>query len=301
MFKNKFWTKTIANMSELGAGTRGASLGLQALQLIDKENRFFSQVEHIPNSNEKILNSSYKMSEVISSIAEINKTACDRISKSLENHARILYMTGDHSNAIGGICGLKKYAGQQPIGVVWIDAHGDLHTPQTTPSGNLHGMPLGACLDLNKISNPHAWGKLTSISGHSPALSPKDIRFIGIRDLEKIEWDEIEKNSMHFRSVSEVRKMGAYQMAKKCLQSFSNVEYIYVSFDVDALDPNISKGTGTPVKNGFQPNEILEMLSVFLQEDKVKVLEITEINPLLDNENKMAQTILEMLDNLSQE
>tara|TARA_X000000950_G_C13921120_1_gene663394 strand:+ start:2321 stop:3217 length:897 start_codon:yes stop_codon:yes gene_type:complete len=298
MNKNKYWNKIIANTSELGAGTKGASLGLQALQAVDNSFLDSSEIELIKNPDKNFGTDGLQKIKRLNSIVKANKKTCQSVAKTLQNHDRILLLTGDHSNAIGGIAGLKKFAQEKTIGVIWIDAHADLHIPDSSPSGNIHGMPLGACLDDGNKKHSEDWEEIINLSGYCPALRAENIEFIGIRDLEAIEWQIIQNKKIRYTKVEEARKIGVNRLAESCLKNLDSTDFIYLSFDVDVLDPSISKGTGTPVFGGFSAHEVGQMLHVFLQSQKVKVLEITEINPLLDNENRMAKTVNEIMSNL---
>jgi arginase len=188
--------------------------------------------------------------------------------------------------------------------VIWIDAHADLHTPYTTPSGNMHGMPLSAAIgEDNEESKVHEldektkkqWDNLKQFGKTSPKVLPEDVVFISLRDYEKEERFLIEKYDMKIVTTSEIRRKGAESVVKSVLRYLSDCTDIYVSFDVDCLDASISRGTGTPVSNGLREREAEDLVSKFMQNRKICCFEITEVNPTLDKENLMAEIAFNIL------
>jgi arginase len=188
--------------------------------------------------------------------------------------------------------------------VLWIDAHADLHTPFTTPSGNVHGMPMS--ISINKNNEDCAvhdvddetikyWNYLKNIGKQCPKVLPEDVVFISLRDFEKEEKYLIEKYDMKVITTKEVRSKGAENVVRAVLRYLADCTDIYISFDVDSLDSSISKGTGTPVSNGLKEREAEDLISKFMQNRKVCCFEITEVNPTLDKENLMAEIAFNIL------
>jgi arginase len=193
------------------------------------------------------------------------------------------------------------------LGVVWIDAHGDLHTPYTTPTGNMHGMPLATALGEDnlecKSNDPHGdivdyWNRLKNTGVEGPKLSAEDLVFIGVRDTEKQEDAIMERLNITNHKVESIRSEGTQAIIKKCLDKLSDCDMIYVSFDVDSMDPELSSyGTGTPVANGITPNEAYDFLTAFGEEEKLVCMEFVEVNPCLDNkQNRMAEITFELFE-----
>jgi arginase len=230
----------------------------------------------------------------------ISKAVCD----SIKHNFFPVVLSGDHSNAGGTIAGIKMAKPKSKLGVIWIDAHADLHTPYTTPSGNMHGMPLATAIaednleskvhDIDDVTKKY-WNQLKSIGKISQKVLPEDIVFISLRDFEKEEKAIIEKHGIKVIPTSEVRRNGAENVSRKVLRYLSDCTDIYVSFDVDSLDSTISKGTGTPVGNGLREREAEDLISKFMQNRKVCCFEITEVNPTLDKENLMAEIAFNIL------
>jgi arginase len=226
------------------------------------------------------------------------------VSESMKNNFFPVLLSGDHSNAGGTIAGIKIAKPKSKLGVIWIDAHADLHTPYTTPTGNMHGMPLATAIaEDNAESKVHEldektadmWNRLKSLGKIPQKVLPEDIVFISLRDYEKEERFLIEKHGMKVITTAEVRRSGAESVSRKVLRYLSDCTDIYVSFDVDSLDSAISRGTGTPVSNGLKEREAEDLISKFMQSRKICCFEITEVNPTLDKENLMAEIAFNIL------
>lgn len=301
--------KLIEVPSEIGAGTRGASLGVDAIKIagLDFMSNFFI---HFPS--EKIQTENHLLFEPIQSpyakrihgVLTMYERISKAVSDSIKNNFFPVILSGDHSNAGGTIAGIKMAKPKSKLGVIWIDAHADLHTPFTTPSGNMHGMPLATAIaednEEHKVHTPDEktlklWNQLKSIGKINQKVLPEDIVFISLRDFEKEEKHLIEKHGIKVISTSEVRRNGAENISRKVLRYLSDCTDIYVSFDVDSLDSSISKGTGTPVSNGLKEREAEDLISKFMQNRKVCCFEITEVNPTLDKENLMAEIAFNIL------
>ena len=192
--------------------------------------------------------------------------------------------------------------------MVWIDAHADLHSPYTTPSGNMHGMPLAIALGEDNLENrknePHPetvelWNSLKNYAV-TGKIQPEHLVFVGVRDTETPEDNLMVKLKLKNHKVDEVRRKGAKVIARDILKQLDSCDLIYVSFDVDSMDPaEVSFGTGTPVKHGLFPIEALDVMEVLVQSGKLCCLEFVEINHCLDNkQNKMAETALSVLEPL---
>jgi len=301
--------KLIEVPSEIGAGTRGASLGVDAVKIaaLDFMSNFFV---HFPS--EKVETENNLLFEPIQSpyakriqgVLNMYERISKAVSDSIKNNFFPVVLSGDHSNAGGTIAGIKMAKPKSKLGVIWIDAHADLHTPYTTPSGNMHGMPLATAIgEDNEESKVHdidektakLWNQLKSIGKINQKVLPEDVVFISLRDFEKEEKALIEKHGMKVISTSEVRRNGAENVSRKVLRYLSDCTDIYVSFDVDSLDSSISRGTGTPVGNGLREREAEDLISKFMQNRKVCCFEITEVNPTLDKENMMAEIAFNIL------
>jgi arginase len=301
--------KIIEVRSEIGAGTRGASLGIDAIKVAALD--FMSSL-FVNFSTERVEDENRLLYEPVASpyakrIVGIH-TMYDRVatsvSETLKSGLFPVVLSGDHSSAGGTIAGIRMAKPKNKLGVIWIDAHADMHTPFTTPSGNMHGMPLAISLgednEESKVHNPDPetinwWNKLKNIGKINPKIEPQDIVFIALRDFEKEEEHIIKKHNIKVLSVQEVRRKGVENIIRQTLMHLSHCDDIYVSFDVDSLDSSISRGTGTPVSNGLKEREAEDMIAALMQNHKICCFEITEVNPTLDKENLMAEIAFNIL------
>lgn len=227
------------------------------------------------------------------------------VYKYLRNNIFPIVVGGDHSIAIGSVSGTKMAFPEERLGVVWIDAHADLHTPWTTPSGNVHGMPLALLMQIdNKGKNTpqvytmDIWDRLRKIGVNGPKLLPKDLVFIALRDYEPEEAAILKKHNIKVITVETVREKGAAAAVEETLKHLSACDRIHVSFDVDSLDPSISMGTGTPVDKGLFVEEASILLQGLCADPKTVTLDVVEINPALDDKNSMAEATLGILEPL---
>ena len=301
--------KLIEVPSEIGAGTRGASLGIEAIKIaaLDFMSNFFIHFpsEKVPHENKLLyepIESPY--AKRIKGVISMYEKVCKAVGETLKANFFPVVLSGDHSISGGTIAGIKVAKPNSKLGVIWIDAHADLHTPYTTPSGNLHGMSLAASLNEdNRDSAAHhlddettkQWNKLKKIGGIAPKVLPEDVVIISLRDYEKEERNLIEKYGIKVITTKEIRNKGVEQIIRQVTRYLSDCNDIYVSFDVDSLDSAISKGTGTPVSNGLREREAEDLVSKLMQNRKVCCFEITEVNPTLDKENLMAEIAFNIL------
>lgn len=290
--------KIITIESDFGAGKKGAKLGPQALlKELPKQ-----LLENIPidiiSSSEIAEEEHHEFALHIESILEVENRAIEAIEKAVVDGFRPWIISGDHSNGLAAISAYKNLYPKNNLGVIWIDAHADIHTPYTSPSGNMHGMPLAAALGITNNKNSHnkvdkqvqsLWKEMIELGSKkiAPKLNPKDLVFIDIRDLEVEETNEIKELEIKHFLPANRKDLGIKGILQETLEHLSHCHHILVSFDVDSMDPSISSGTGTPVHDGLSRDEAVELLSGFLSIPNLFSFEITEINPLLDRHNPM--------------
>lgn len=307
--------KIVKNRSDIGAGTRGSDMGIDAIEIaaINQNNDYFAKFPFIDveTHNEAIYD---KVKATFAKRIHYVRVQCERVSKTVKNTLSDNYfpivLSGDHSSALGTISGVKEHFKDKRLGVVWIDAHADMHSPYTTPSGNVHGMPLAAALgadnkknQINEVpeSTEMEWNRMKNIGIEGPKFLPEDLVYFGVRDTEPPE-DEIRKAlGLRKYMVHEVRYKGLDNVMDEVLEKLAQCDVIYISFDVDSLDCDlVSRGTGTPVSKGFDPEEVKQIINRLINTDKVACLEVTEVNPLLDERgNKMAETAFDVLNEVT--
>jgi arginase len=284
--------------SDFGAGKKGAYKGPQAvLNQLNNYSFPIHQIPIAPHNNAITLESDFaKNANLIVDLQE-NAIATIKTCFTTQN-AFNLIISGDHSNGHLGISAVKEANPDKKIGVIWIDAHADLHNPGTTPSGNMHGMPLAMALGIEISGNQKnnlnqnelaIWHQLTHIGslGICPKIIPEHLVFIELRDYEKEEADLINQYQIKTFTPDLRKELGVKTIASQALDHLSTCDLIYVSFDVDSMDPSVSKGTGTPVEGGLSEIDAIELLSILIKDPKLIALEITEINPDLDRNQPM--------------
>lgn len=301
--------------SEVGAGTRGASLGVDAVKIaaMDFRSDFFRSHRgiNIPDDNAAlygIIESRY--AKRLRSVLKMFERIGAAVRDSLKEGKFPIVLSGDHSNAGGTIAGIKMAYPDLRVGVIWIDAHADLHSPYTTPSGNLHGMVLATALAEDNIENKvndldyetiELWERLKNVGDISPKIDYRDLLFMTLRDYEEQEGYLLKQHRVKNFTTSEIRKTGVTKICREALKHLAQCDKIYITFDVDALDPSISRGTGTPVKGGLNEREAADIILELVQNERVCCLEFTEINPTLDSENVMAETVFEILQKVARQ
>ena len=304
--------KIIKNRSDIGAGTRGSDMGIDAIEIaaIVQENNFFNcfDFEDVATENESIYNKvTNSFGKRIKSVYEQCTRLSDAVKRNIQEDKFPIVLSGDHSSALGTISGIKAANPTQRLGVIWIDAHADIHSPYTSPSGNIHGMPLAAALaednmacKINTISSETEkyWEAMKNIGCEGAKVLADDVVYFGVRDTEAPEDQQIEELEIKNYMVHEVRYRGLTVCVNEALERLSHCDQIYITFDVDSMDCDlISYGTGTPVAKGFDQYEIIEIINQITASEKVAAIEFVEVNPLLDFKgNKMAETAFQVLD-----
>ncbi len=304
----------IVNRSEITAGTRGASLGPDAIFAAarTKKSLLFGAypIIELPNYN-NLLDQPVKhpYAKRIDGLVKVFNDVSNQVSETLEAGKFPFVLAGDHGSAGGTIAGIKKAFPDKRLGVVWIDAHGDLHTPFTTPSGNMHGMPLSTALNEDnlpckinevEVESIELWNQLKNTGVAGPKLEPKDLVFIAVRDTEPEENALMERLNIKNYTVAEVNSEGTEAVANSVLHRLKDCDMIYISFDVDSMDPKAtSYGTGTPVKNGLMPKQARELLTHLTLSSKTVCVEFVEVNPCLDEKlNRMGEVAFELIESL---
>lgn len=306
MIKN---VRFIEVKSEIGAGTRGASLGVDAVKIaaLDYGSNLFNRIPsvEIKTENQLLFGSpGSPYAKRLKGILTIYERLSNEVASTLKNKAFPIVLAGDHSTSGGTIAGIKQAFPKARLGVIWVDAHADLHSPYTTPTGNVHGMPVAAILGednaQNKINKPdkdtvEMWNKLKKVGGSSPKIIYKDLVYIALRDVEPEETYLLKKHKVRIFTTNDVRRNGVEKISRDALAYLSQCTHIYVSFDVDSMDSSISKGTGTPVRNGITEKEAGSLCVRLIQNEKVCCFEVAEVNPTMDKENLMAENTFEIL------
>jgi arginase len=218
------------------------------------------------------------------------KATCDRVAVLVEEAVRDgalpLVLGGDHSIALGTLVGLNRARG--PGGVLWIDAHGDLNTPETSPTGNVHGMVLAAALGLGGAAFAHDGWDL-------PAVEPRRVALLGVRSLDDGERALLHELEARVYTMSDIDKLGVEHAIRDALEHVGGTGFVHVSLDMDVVDPTYAPGVGTPVRGGFQYREAHLAMEVLADAGAVGSLEVVEVNPILDRENETGKLAVELV------
>lgn len=273
----------------LGAGTWGADMGPSALRLA----KLAPTLRALGHNVTDLGNVEIPVFEVLhgsngfmhaGTVASACQAAYTKL-RELPADSFGIALGGDHSISIGSVAGFAK--GRTDVGMVWVDAHADLNTPDTSPSGNVHGMPVAHLLGLGDE-------RFTGIWGGGPVLTPEHIVMIGLRDLDDAERDRIHELNILAYSMKEVDQLGMARIAEETLERLSGCSQLHVSLDADALDPSVAPGTGTPVPGGLTYREAHLLMELLADSGRVKSADIVEVNPILDHANQTARVMVEL-------
>jgi len=226
-----------------------------------------------------------KKKKYIRDIAKVCQKLYELTSKSLDEGALPLVLGGDHSLAAGSVAASADWLRRttsKPLGLIWVDAHGDMNTPATTESGNVHGMPLAALLGQEPA-------ELASI-GSTPSVMPLNTVLVGIRNLDQREKEQIKASGVHVFTMKDIDRDGIAKVAERAIELASKgTGGIHVSFDMDVCDPLIAPGVGTPVKGGFDYREAHMIMELVADSGQLVALDLVEVNPTLDIRNTTAE------------
>lgn len=239
------------------------------------------------DSKDKFLNNS-KL-KYLKQVVDSNNRLATKVYEALKHDSLPFIIGGDHSLALGSIAGVSKYYGND-LAVIWIDAHGDINTEETSPTGNIHGMPLAASMGVG-------YKDLTSIFFEENKIKPENVFILACRDLDKGEVDLINELDMNVWSISDIKDKGLQivleELKTKLIQK--NIKNIHLSYDIDCLDPEYVPGTGTPVEYGLTFEESKSILTCIFDTKLIKSIDFVEYNPDLDVNNRTKETCLELL------
>jgi arginase len=277
---------------DLGQGRRGVDMGPSAIRYAGLEERLTSLgyvVRDHGNVETAVPEATALRDERARFLPEIIET-CERIAAKVVEEAKAgaipLVLGGDHSVALGTLGGLASVHGLG--GVLWIDAHPDINTPDTSPSGNVHGMPLAAALGL-------AGAAFESDTWPLPALDPKRVALVGLRQTDAGERRLLREAGVRVFTMSELDRVGVERAMREALDRISGPGFVHVSLDMDALDPELAPGVGTPVRGGLTYREAHLALELVAESGLAGSLEVVEVNPILDRENTTASTAVELV------
>jgi arginase len=276
---------------DLGAGRRGVDMGPSAIRyagLSERLERLGRSVVDLGNVQAAVPEATSVEDERARFLPEI-KATCERVAmlvtEALADGCFPLVLGGDHSVALGSIGAMAKAHG--PGGAIWVDAHGDVNTPETSPSGNVHGMVLAALLgDIDAFASD-AW--------RLPALDPERVVLVGIRVLDEGEKALLRERGVCVFTMSDVDRLGVENTFSQALERAAGDGFVHVSFDMDVVDPAVAPGVGTPVQGGLSYREAHLALEVVAESGLLSSLDVVEVNPILDRENSTATLAVDLV------
>lgn len=223
-------------------------------------------------------------------VAEKNEMLAEKVDEAIKSGSFPLVLGGDHSIAIGTLAGVAKH--YKNLGVIWYDAHGDLNTAETSPSGNIHGMPLAASLGIGH-------SVLTELGGYSPKIRAENVVIIGARALDDGEKDLIKEIGMKVYTMHEIDRLGMAKVMEETISYLKEkTDGVHLSLDLDGLDPNDAPGVGTPVIGGISYRESHLAMEMLAEANIITSAEFVEVNPILDEKNKTATVAVALMGSL---
>jgi len=273
---------------DLGAGRRGVDMGPSALRYA----RLHEELSALGYRVEELSDLEVPVVEALAegppphhaaAIAAVCQRLYERLA-SLEEGVFPVVLGGDHSLALGSVPGA---AGGERVGLIWVDAHGDFNTPETSPSGNVHGMPLAALLGYG---DP----RLVGVGGPGPKVRREDVVLVGVRSLDPGERALLKEAGVRVFTMTEVDRLGMARVAEAVVEQMQGLPRVHVSLDADVLDPEIAPGVGTPVPGGISYREAHLFMELLSEAGFVTSLDLVEVNPILDRKNRTAEILVEL-------
>ena len=278
---------------DLGQNKRGVDMGPSAIRYAGLSRRLKSlgyQVHDTGNLHVPVRDSlpCESCEEFRDSIQSVCQAAYDTAAIATEKGEIPLFLGGDHSLSIGTIGGVTR---RDPVGVIWVDAHADCNTSETSPSGNIHGMPVASLLG-------DGYPELVNVGRTGAKLVAEDIVMIGLRDLDGGEKEFLRRKGIRVYTMRDLDERGIAVVAKEALDYFSGHKRLHLSLDMDGLDPDVAPGVGTPVPGGLCYREAQLLMEIIADSEKLASADIVEINPILDHRNHSAEIAVELIASL---
>jgi arginase len=282
---------------DLGAGRRGVDMGPSALRVANLNERVASlgyQVEDLGNLNvvqAESVAAGAASARYLAEIAAICTRLAALVESAVEGGKFPIVLGGDHSIAVGTVSGLSHFYRRQgkKIGLVWIDAHADMNTPETSPSGNIHGMPLACCIGMGPA-------ELTTIFDYAPKVDPRNVAVIGLRSVDAEERKNVQRAGVHAYTMRDVDERGLRAIMQEALEVANDgTDGFHLSFDMDSVEPHEAPGVGTPVKGGMTYREAHLAMENICDCDRLLGLEVVEVNPVIDEANRTAILAVELV------
>jgi arginase len=282
---------------DLGQSRRGVDMGPSAMRvagLLTRLKQLGHQVEDLGNISVKQpeeMHFGEKRAKYLNEIAETCRDLGEQAERALADGFLPLVLGGDHSIAVGSCSGVSNFFHKESkkVGCIWLDAHGDMNTPESSPSGNVHGMPLAAIIGHGPV-------ELTDLFGHRPKVEPRNVSLVGVRDLDPKERRLIKETGVHAFTMRDIDERGLRDVMSEAIRfATDDAAGAVVSLDLDFVDPEDAPGVGTPVRGGVTYREAHLAMEMIADSEAMVALEVVEINPVIDLHNKTALLAVEMV------
>ena len=282
---------------DLGAGRRGVDMGPSALRVANLDARLRAlgyavrDLGNIAVDQPESVAVGHESARYLAEIARASRRLAGMVGKAAAGGATPLVLGGDHSVAIGTLSGMSRWLRRRKssLGLIWIDAHADMNTPDSSPSGNVHGMPLACVIGLGPE-------ELTGLYGFAPKVDPRNVALVGIRDVDQLERPHVKNSGVRAFTMRDIDERGMRAAIQEAIQiAGAGTAGFHVSFDMDAVDPREAPGVGTPVRGGISYREAHLAMEMLCDSGKLLSMEIVEVNPVIDEVNRTAELAVELV------
>jgi arginase len=282
---------------DLGAGRRGVDMGPSAVRVASLNERLRAlgytvrDLGNIAVDQPESAPVGHEQARYLAEITRASRRLADAVGRAAGEGATPLVLGGDHSVAVGTISGMARHLRRRKaaLGLIWIDAHADMNTPDTSPSGNVHGMPLACAVGLGPR-------ELTHIFGFAPKVDPRRVALVGIRDVDQLEKPHVKDSGVRAFTMRDIDERGMRAVIAEALEiACAGTAGFHVSFDMDAVDPREAPGVGTPVRGGISYREAHLAMETICDTGRMVSMEVVEVNPVIDEVNRTAQLAVELV------
>jgi arginase len=282
---------------DLGAGRRGVDMGPSAVRVANLNARLseigfeVDDLGNVPVAQPEGHPEGNPEAKYLPQITQTCIHLAELVQKQMSAGKCPLILGGDHSLAVGTVAGVSKHLRErgEKLGMIWIDAHTDMNTPATSPSGNIHGMPLACCIGLGPK-------ELTEIFGYSPKVAPENVALVGIRSVDDAERNNVQKSGVHAFTMRDIDERGMRWVIEESIRiAGAGTAGIHVSLDMDAVDPREAPGVGTPVRGGITYREAHLAMEILCDSGRMTSMEVVEVNPVIDEVNRTAVLAVELV------
>jgi arginase len=282
---------------DLGSGRRGVDMGPSAVRVANLNARLgeigfdVDDLGNVPVAQPETHPEGHPRAKYLPQITQTCTHLAELVERQMAAGSCPLVLGGDHSLAVGTVSGVSKHLRDrgEKLGMIWIDAHTDMNTPATSPSGNVHGMPLACCIGLGPK-------ELTDIFGYSPKVAPENVALVGIRSVDDDERDNVQRSGVHAFTMRDIDERGMRSVIEESIRiAGSGTAGFHVSLDMDAVDPREAPGVGTPVRGGITYREAHLAMETMCDSGRMTSMEVVEVNPVIDEVNRTAALAVELV------